>query len=105
MFGTGVKVASEGDLGKLNKVFFVTEAWMSPARQNYVRPSKDPNRIEILLINCLDALTKEQTLEGFEYVRDEKGSLTEIKPLPMPKDIRVEGTLLPAFVAGFVTGS
>ena len=102
MFGAGKRTAELGNIGKIYKLFLVIEAWQ---RTNItIRPSQDPKRIEVLVIGCLDVLTKEQKETTLEYVRDEKGNLIEIKDIVLPNGktvARAEGPLFPAFVAGY----
>jgi hypothetical protein len=99
LYHAGKCFSKKHEIGKLNKVFLIWEAWMGT--NITIRPSTDPKRIEVLLIGCLDVLTNKQTMEMLEYVRDPKGNLIELKQLPLPKDSSVESPLLPAFVAGY----
>src|SRR5437870_3593797 len=99
LYVTGKHFSKKHEIGKLNKVFFVMEAWMGT--NVAIRPSRDPKRIEVLFIACLDMLKNEQTVRSLEYVRDANGKLIEIKDASIPDNVIAESPLLPAFVAGY----
>ncbi len=102
MFGVGKRTAELGNVGSLNKLFLIMEAWQG--RNINIAPSQDPNRIEVLVISCLDLATREQSVTCLEYIRDAKGILREIKDVTLPDGqtvARAESPLLPAFVAGY----
>ena len=102
LFGAGKQAAQTGSPGKLDKVFLVMEAWQG--KNMHIRPSQDPNRVEVLIISCLDLATKEQSVASLEYIRDAKGILREIKDMVLPDGqtvAKAESPLLPAFVAGY----
>jgi hypothetical protein len=101
LFVTGQRFSKKPEIGKLNKVFFVMEAWMGTNLT--IRPSCDPKRIEVLVIVCLDMLKKEQTVRSLEYVRDANGKLIELKEASIPDNVIAESPLLPAFVAGYTS--
>jgi hypothetical protein len=98
----GVKLAKTRDIGDIEAVFFVSEAWMSPPRTPMVMPSEDPNRLEVLMLNGLEVGTDQQTLEAYACKRDKDHAVIDLKPVVMPKEAtEVSGPLLPAFVAGY----
>jgi hypothetical protein len=102
LFGAGKQTAQFGSVGALSRVFLVMEAWQG--KNSNIRPSQDPNRIEVLVISCLDLATKEQSVVCLEYIRDAKGILREIKDMVLPDGqtvAKAESPLLPAFVAGY----
>jgi len=102
MFGVGKRKAELGNVGSLNKLFLIMEAWQG--KNITIRPSQDPNRIEVLVISCLDLATQEQSVTCLEYIRDAKGILREIKVVTLPDGqtvAKAESPLLPAFVAGY----
>src|SRR4051812_25460029 len=105
MTDAGVELAQSGlasqVIGDLKLVVFVSEAWVSPAREKLVMPSQDPDRIEALVFSALDPSTMEQTLQMFTCVRDRKQVVIELKPVSMPKEGSVESPLLRAFLSGF----
>lgn len=83
---------------------FLSAAMWWQGKNRNIRPAQDPNRIEVLVISCLDLATKEQSVVCFEYVRDAKGILREIKDMVLPDGQTVAkavSPLLPAFVAGY----
>jgi len=109
MFITGQALAHEGTVGRPRSVYFITEAWLSQARDGILpsmRPSQDPQRKEVLMVNGLDRLTgKSQRvrLAIFEMMRDEQGALREIRNFSFPdKPADAADTpLLEAFLTGF----
>jgi hypothetical protein len=69
--------------------------------QVHTVPSQDKNRCEVLVISALDGVTKVQTLLLFACIRAQNGVLTDLKPLPIPAYLKVEGPLLRAFLTGY----
>src|SRR3989304_9129373 len=68
----------EGYVGELRKVFFVSEGWMSEAAKvdGNIRPSQDPNRIEVLVVSELDLPNRKTNMLLYEMVRNKKGELS-----------------------------
>jgi hypothetical protein len=96
------QLAHSRTVGEIDLVVLVTQAWASPARQPFtIQPSKDPNRCEVLVISALDGVTKEQKLLLYACIREPNGVLTDLKPLPVPALVKVEGPLLRAFLTGY----
>src|SRR5687768_11887650 len=85
----------------MSRFVLVTQAWASPARESFIYPHKDKNRCEVLVISALDGQTKEQKLLLFAWLREPNGVLTDLKPLPVPALVKVEGPLLRAFLTGY----
>src|SRR5690348_17239973 len=56
MLNAGATLAYRQHVGELEALVFVDEAWMGTNID--IQPSKDPKRIEVLLINTLDPGTK-----------------------------------------------
>jgi hypothetical protein len=109
MFVTGQALSHESTTGKLRGVYFITEAWLSQARDGILpgmRPSQDPQRKEVLIVNGLDRLigkSRRVHLAIFEMVRDEQGTLREIRDYTFPDDPEAvaDTPLLEAFLTGF----
>jgi hypothetical protein len=101
MLNAGTFTAYKHYVGELEKLIFVDEAWMSPAREEFIQPSKDPNRVETLIINSLNPITQEQTMICFEMIRDSKKKLISFKQMSLPGGSTVQGRLLPAFLKGY----
>ena len=101
MIRAGIQRAKESQVGDVEQVVYVTEAWVSPARDKYVQPSQDPDRMEVLIFNSLDGRTGAQTLEMYACVRNWKQEVTGLRPVPQPDGGAVEGRLLASFMAGF----
>ena len=99
MFYAGAMLADKGNIGELELIVLVNEAWMG--RNIDVLPSQDPKRIEVLLVNSLDARTQEERLLGFEVIRDPKDKIIDLKENVLPKDGSPKGKLLPAFQKGY----
>ncbi len=95
------QLAHSRTVGDIDLVVLVTEAWASPARVPFIIPSQDKNRCEVLVLSSLDGQTKVQTLLLFACIRDRNGVVTDLKPLPVPADVKVEGPLLRAFLTGY----
>ncbi|MGA7193995.1 MAG: hypothetical protein WBW94_10210 [Anaerolineales bacterium] len=102
----GQMAAKSGKVGNLQQAFFISEGWMSMAREDMppeMRPSDDPNRKEVLIISGLQVKERKKSLKLFEMVRDRSKhvvNLPEILP-PQAKDNKVEIPLLDAFAQGF----
>jgi len=99
MLNAGTWLACKHNVGELELIVFVSEAWMGTNLD--VLPSQDPKRIEVLLINSLDARTQEENLLAFEIVRDRKGQVTNLKDWSLPDKGSAKGILLQAFQKGY----
>lgn len=99
MLNAGTQVACKSNVGELDTMILVTEAWMSTNLT--VQPSKDPKRIEVLLINSLDARTGEEEIRMFEIIRDRQQKVIDLKDCPLPGGVSAKGSLLPAFQKGY----
>jgi hypothetical protein len=99
MLNAGTWLACKHNVGELELIVFVDEAWMGT--NLHVRPSQDPKRIEVLLINSLDARTQEEKLFPFEVKRDPKGKVLDLKEMVLPEAVETKGILLPAFQKGY----
>ncbi|MCL5428308.1 MAG: hypothetical protein M1347_00705 [Chloroflexi bacterium] len=96
----------EGTIGRLQKIFFVSEGWMSVVGKsggNLLRPSLDPNRIEVLVVSELDLQNQKANMLLFEMLRDEKQNLVEIRQYvdDVAKDGETKSYLLEAFIRGY----
>ena len=106
MFVTGQALSHEGTAGRLRSVFFITEAWLSQAQEGKLpamRPSQDPLRKEVLIVNGLEASTRLVRLAIFEMVRDAQGALREVRDYSFPDNPvdAADTPLLDAFLTGF----
>lgn len=102
MLNAGAFAAVKHSVGELELIVFVSEAWMG--RNFDIQPSKDPRRVEVLLINSLDTATQEQKMVTLEVVRSKQGKVTDFKKPSIPeldKVYDVKGILLPAFLKGY----
>jgi hypothetical protein len=99
MTQVGIQLAKARDIGDVERVIFVSEAWVSPA--SYIQPSQDPDRQEVLLFNLLDATTNREELEMYACVRNGRKDLIDLKLMQLPDGGTVGGRLLPSFMAGF----
>jgi hypothetical protein len=99
MFYAGSFLAKQGNVGELELIIFVSEAWVGSTLD--VLPSLDPKRIEVLLINSLDARTKEERLIPFDFKRDPQGKVLDVKEFVLPEAVETKGWLLPAFLNGY----
>jgi hypothetical protein len=109
MYITGQALSHEGTAGKLRGVYFITEAWLSQARDGELpgmRPSQDPQRKEVLIVSGLSGLIghrRQVHLAIFEMLRDEQGALRETRDYTFPDDpeLVADTPLLDAFLTGF----
>lgn len=99
MFYAGAFLADKGNIGEVELIVFVSEAWMG--RNSNITPSQDPSRIEVLLINSLNAMTQEERLIAFDVIRDPKGQVIDLKRSDLPESGHPKGKLLPAFQKGY----
>lgn len=99
MLNCGTWFASKHNVGDLELIVFVCEAWIGTNIN--VPPSLDPKRIEVLVVNSLDARTQEEKLLNFEVKRDPKGTVLDLKELVLPETVVTRGRLLPAFQKGY----
>jgi hypothetical protein len=101
MTQAGIQFAKSDRIGDVERVYFVSEAWVSPARDRYTQPSQDPNRQEVLIFNSMDGRTEAQGLEMYACIRNWKQEIIDLKRIPGPDGGSVGGRLLPSFLAGF----
>ena len=101
MLDSGAMLAYRHHVGELESLVFVDEAWMGTNLD--VLPSKDPKRVEVLIINILDASSQEESIIMFEMVRDKQGKVIDFKQNSSFEKGRVKGKLLPAFQKGYKT--
>jgi len=97
----GIKTAVECNVGELELIVLVNEAWMSSNPE--VLPSQDPERKEMLMVQSLDARTQDEDMQGFEIIRDPKGQVVSLLDWHHPVSDSVKGNLLQAFQEGYQT--
>jgi hypothetical protein len=104
MFLAGFKLSRVAEIGILQQVFFITEAWLSIVEENkpYIQPSKDPKRKEVLMITQMDVPENKIATRTLEMKRDKKGKLVQIIKRPPLEGESAESPLLTAFVIGFL---
>ncbi len=108
MFVLGLTLAASGEVGVLQQVFFISEAWMSvaePGRTLELPPSEDPKRKEVLIVAQHILQPPRNEVLVFEMKRDEQGVLKTLAPAPEREKSPGEETrnwLLDAFVIGFL---
>lgn len=108
MFAVGRDMATRVDLGCLERVYMISEAWMSKKNPNGTinqSPSEDPNRQEVLIISNVELQNgKKHNMALFEMIRDENKRVCETREVEVPVQPgseKVESPLLDAFVAGY----
>jgi hypothetical protein len=106
MYGAGHFAGESGGVGQLKQVFFISEAWMSVPNDGNppkMRPSEDPNRKEVLIIQGFQIQEGTKHLKLFEMIRNRKGHLVDLKDWePQEKENGViDIPLLEAFSNGF----
>ncbi len=110
MFAAGHALAQDGSFASIRRVFFVSEAWMSIARDGKrppIQPSKDPERIEVLTIAQLDVVSQTSELLIYEMVRNFQGQVSRLveRGNSRAEQHEVGNPLLSSFLAGFVAGN
>ncbi len=103
----GQATAKSGKVGKLEQVFFISEGWMSVAKQGKipdVLPSQDPDHKEVLIVSGLQIKERKKQLRLFEMVRNANNQIVELAELlpPQDKDGTFDVSLLDAFAQGFL---
>jgi hypothetical protein len=103
MLNAGTFTALKHSVGELELIIFVSEAWMGRASngEEFIRPSLDPKRIEVLMVTYLDTATKEQKMISIEIVRNKQEKVIDLKEMSMPEVDRIESPLLSAFLKGY----
>lgn len=104
----GAYAANRESAGQLRSVFFISEGWMSRNDEQAppeLPPSKDPNRLEVLIISGVNVPTRQTTMVIFEMVRDENGVLGELRDFPAAREgeTNAESPLLDVFVLGYLS--
>jgi hypothetical protein len=97
----GEIVGRHGNVGNLVRVIYVYEAWACPPRAEYIRPSQDPNRCEVLMISALDVAQNKQSVVMYVSIRDPGGKVSQLAPIMGGKPLEASSDLLPSFVLGF----
>ena len=109
LFGAGRKVGLENKGKEPIFLCFVNEAWISEQRadqpRKYNRASEDPNRREALIAQVMDLTEKpaRQMIYRADMIRDGSGELVDL--LPSKEPMEAEYTLLPPFLAGWLSAS
>lgn len=109
MFDAGAKLAEATEkegrkIRELQNLIFVSEAWFSKVEKGkeYIQPSRDPNRLEVLIVSGLDARSGKQLVMTYEFVRNERGKLLDLKKLETER-AEAESELLPSFIRGLIS--
>lgn len=109
MYMLGAVLAERSDLGVLQQVFFITEAWMSIATKDNpprILPSQDPQRKEILAVSRLTVQPPQTEMVIFEMQRDSANKLIQLEEIEKSStsnnEAVTESPLLEAFAIGFL---
>lgn len=109
MFMLGAVLAERGDLGVLQQVFFITEAWMSVSTTDkppHVLPSQDPHRKEILVVSRLTVQPPQTEMVIYEMKRNSVNKLIQLEEIEKSgtskNEAVTESPLLEAFAIGFL---
>lgn len=108
MFRIGLALAQSGEVGVLQQVFFISEAWLSsaaPGERFKQLPSQDPQRKEVVMIAHRVLRPPSDEVVVFELKRDAQGVVTDFEALPQhdgSEDRDVRSPLITAFVIGFL---
>lgn len=110
MHAAGFALGASSEVGELEQVFFISEAWVSVMRKGrppVLPPSADPERKEVLIISNLKVEGHQTDMAIFEMVREDE-QLVALEPYEADHEAQahtVEMPLLDAFVAGFSKGA
>lgn len=110
MTSAGFMVGQRGNIGTLEDVFLISEAWMSlgQGKMPDKSPSNDPERKEVLIISRLNVKDGRVDATFYEMVRERKrkGKLTGLKAFPSEEveNLSGESPLLNAFIYGYAMG-
>jgi len=99
MLCAGAMVADKYNVGELELIVFVNEAWIGTNVN--VMPSLDPKRVEVLVIHTLDARTQEEDLIAFEVVRNNQHTVVDLKQYVSLGKGSAKGELMRAFQKGY----
>ncbi len=102
----GRTVAKNSRIGRLRQVFLISEGWMSKGSKENppkMRPSEDPERMEVLIVSGLQIEGNKKSLMLFEMLRDNQKRLVELREFKPPEEKvkEIEVPLLDAFTRGF----
>ena len=108
MAQAGHKVGEE--TRDLAEVYFVSEAWYSKPKkgQKIQQPSKDPNCMEALIINCCDlGAADPHSMLMYEMIRDKNGDLAQLKSVNEfeKEGGKFESPLMDSFLTGYKLGA
>jgi hypothetical protein len=104
----GLALAESAEVGVLQQVFFISEAWLSTATHDappVVPPSRDPQRKEVLIVTRHQLRPPKDDALIFEMRRNEKGKLIGFETVHThysEQDTDFRSPLLDAFVISFL---
>ena len=105
LFQAGFMLSEQSPISTLKQVFFVTEAWLSQARDGNMpnmRPSLAPQPKEVLIISTLHLYKSQTQIAVYEMLRDKGGNLRELQTHHEADDVELnDNPLLSAFATGF----
>jgi hypothetical protein len=110
LFLKGRQFAEQYGTQRVQRVWFVCEAWMSVVRDKttpFIAPSRDPKCLEAVLLVELDATpaTFSQQCEVRVIHRNRSGIIKALRPIPelstAQGSISMAGVLLLSFLEGF----
>jgi hypothetical protein len=111
MFSAGLSVGSEEKLGELRQAHLISEGWMSRAKAGKLPalpPSRDPDRIEALIVIGRNVETGGSAFVSLEMVRDKAGKLVDLTEFETSLwaggQSSFESPLLDAFIRGYRAG-
>lgn len=110
MFLNGLMLVQSGEVGVLQQVFFISEAWLSAARKErdlVIPPSRDPQRKEVLMVSQHVIRSRHEDVLIFEMQRNSRGKLTQLTPFEetaQPSTTELRNPLIDAFLVGYFDG-
>lgn len=107
MFLYGLLFAQNAEIGILQQVFFISEAWLSTAKSKdelFVPPSRDPQRKEVLIVAQQVIQPPKQDGVVFEMKRNKKQKLVSVEPFQpdvQEDNFDYQSPLIDAFIIGY----
>lgn len=103
----GYKVARTPEIGELEEIFFISEAWMAKYDKNDpdIMPRNNPDKVEVLIIVSRKFPNGKDKMIALEIKRDKKDKVINLEVCVERKGvIKAESPLINAFQKGYEMG-
>lgn len=101
----GAYISQELKIDDAAEIYFAAEAWASKDPKGGLMPSEDPDRIEVILISCINVETKKVQAIVYEIVRN--GDNIDLGPFGEHTDAAfdmVESRMMELILSGYEHG-